>query len=142
MSTPITGSCLCGAVSYQATPVPEMAAKCYCTDCRKSGGGGHGAHQGAVKTTAEIRGKLSTFCHTADSGSTITKAFCPVCGSQVYSLNSNQPELIFIRASTLDDVERFRPNFQVYVSRAPSWEKVAGDVPQFDEMPPVPPVPT
>lgn len=137
MATVITGRCLCGNVQYQAEPAPDMAAICYCTDCRKSGGG-YGAHQGAVMATAHITGDVSRYAHTADSGSTVTKAFCPTCGSQIYSLNSNQPELIFIRASTLDDVERFRPNFQVYVSRAPSWDSLGDKVPTFDEMPPPP----
>ncbi len=46
------------------------------------------------------------------------------------------PGLIFLRASSLDDLEVFRPQMHVYTSRAASWDTGAGDLPRFEVMPP------
>jgi len=66
----------------------------------------------------------------------VSRAFCPVCGSPVYSLNAAMPELIFLRASSLDDPELFRPQMVVFASRAPSWDVLGPNLPSFAEMPP------
>ena len=34
----ITGSCLCGQISYQARSSSLFQAHCHCQDCRKNGG--------------------------------------------------------------------------------------------------------
>ena len=135
MPTKITGRCLCGAVEYQAEPVPDLAVKCFCADCRKSSGGAYVAHLGAVKSGTKITGEVVTYQHATDSGNQVTKAFCPTCGSQVYSTNSSRQDMLFLRASTLDDETAFTPRMSVYASRAPSWNPVDTDIPSFAEMP-------
>jgi hypothetical protein len=85
-----------------------------------------------------ITGKVSTYDRAADSGATVTRAFCPNCGSAVYSTNAAQPSVIFIRASSLDDPEIFRPQVVVYASRRASWDSIAGDLSTFDRMPTAP----
>ena len=83
-----------------------------------------------------ITGKVSAYDRAADSGNMVTRAFCPVCGSAIYSTNSAQPGAIFIRASSLDDPETFKPQVVVYASRAPSWGAIGGGLPTFEMMPP------
>jgi hypothetical protein len=46
------------------------------------------------------------------------------------------PELTFLRASSLDDLEVFNPQMVVYTSRAPSWDRLDPSLPSFAEMPP------
>jgi hypothetical protein len=46
------------------------------------------------------------------------------------------PGFIFLRASSLDDLEVFKPQMHVYVSRAASWDRSTDGLPTFDTMPP------
>lgn len=72
----------------------------------------------------------------SDSGSLVTRAFCPNCGAPVFSQNPGMPGLLFLRASSLDDLEVFQPQMHVYAMRAPSWDAPRSGVPAFDRMPP------
>jgi hypothetical protein len=94
---------------------------------------------GVPADTVEIKGQATTFEKPADSGNIVTRAFCPTCGSAIYSTNSGMDGLIFLRASSLDDPEVFEPQFVVYAAQAASWDRPDQSLPQFDGMPPQPP---
>lgn len=139
MQAQTSGGCLCGAVRYRATAAPLAAVKCYCADCRRTSGTGHAAHVVMPAGAVEMTGPFNTYSSAADSGSTITRAFCPTCGTIVYSLNSSMPDTIHLRGSTLDDVNEISPQFSVYACRAPAWDPVSPQLPAFDKMPPMRP---
>ena len=85
-----------------------------------------------------LTGSPSTYERRADSGNLVVRAFCGVCGSAVYSTNAGMPGTVFVRASSLDDPERFVPGMVVYASRAPSWAVLDSKLASFSEMPPAP----
>jgi hypothetical protein len=43
--------------------------------------------------------------------------------------------MIFVRASSLDDPEVFKPQMVVYTERAASWDHMDGTLPSFAAMP-------
>jgi hypothetical protein len=45
------------------------------------------------------------------------------------------PDMVFPRASSLDDPEIAKPQMVVYASRAPSWDHVDPELPAFPTMP-------
>jgi hypothetical protein len=139
MTSGFQGGCLCGAVRYESTLEPVIAGHCQCADCRKSSGSGHCSHLAVPKDAVSITGEVKTYDKPADSGNVVSRAFCPTCGAAVYSLNAAMPQLVFIRASSLDDLEVFKPQFIVYASRAASWDYVDPRLPAFPTMPPMPP---
>jgi hypothetical protein len=132
----VSGECLCGAVQYSGEADPLFQVKCYCSDCRKTSGAGHAAMIGFPIGAVSITGDVNEFRSTADSGTAVTRGFCPSCGSGVYSRNAAMPHIIFLRASTLDDPDLFSPQLVVYASRAPAWDPVSEGVPTFSESPP------
>jgi hypothetical protein len=136
LTTSFTGGCLCGAVRYVCSAEPAVAGHCHCEDCRRSSGSGHCSHLGAPERSFALTGEVTAYARSADSGNVITRFFCPTCGAPVYSLNSGMPGMAFIRASSLDDLEVFKPQMHVYVARAASWDKPRTDLPVFDTMPP------
>ena len=136
MSDRFTGGCLCGAVRYEGTGDPAIAGNCHCVDCRKSSGTGHCSHMGLMEEAVSVTGEVKFFDVPADSGNTVSRGFCPNCGSAVYSKNSAMLGMVFLRASSLDDPEIFQPLFTVYASRAASWDTPNPALPAFDEMPP------
>lgn len=127
----ISGQCLCGAVHYRGETEPQLKGKCYCTDCRKTSAAGHAAMMGFAADAIDIIGELKEFHSKADSGSDVTRAFCPTCGTGICSFNSRMPGLVFLRASTLDDPGLFSPQMIVWAARAPAWDAVNPDVPAF-----------
>jgi hypothetical protein len=83
-----------------------------------------------------VSGTPHTHDRRADSGNVVTRAFCGTCGGPVFSTNSANPEVVFVRASSLDDPEAFAPGMIVYASRAPSWALLDPKLPMFQEMAP------
>jgi hypothetical protein len=86
-----------------------------------------------------LTGQVTQYASPADSGNMVTRAFCPRCGAPIYSTNAASPGVLFLRASSLDDPEVFKPQVVVYASRAPSWDTMDVGLPSFAEMPPPPP---
>ena len=129
------GGCLCGSVRYESGADPVMAAHCHCVDCRKSSGTGHCTHLVVPKEAFSVGGTVKLYDRPADSGNMVSRGFCPSCGSAVYSANSGMPDMVFPRASSLDDPEAAKPQMVVYASRAASWDYVDPKLPTFSEMP-------
>lgn len=131
----MSGSCLCGKVSFQCEGEPQFVGKCYCVDCRKASGTGHGTHVAMAADQVSMSGVVKGYGRPADSGNIVTRFFCPDCGSAIFSTNDAMEGLQFIRASALDDPDQITPMLSVYTSRAPSWDKVDDSIPSFAEMP-------
>lgn len=136
MTETFEGGCLCGAVRYKSDVAPALAGHCQCVDCRKNSGTGHGSHMGVPKDAVTLTGDVTVFDKPADSGNMVSRCFCPTCGSSVYSLNSGMTDMVFLRASSLDDVDVFKPQFVVYAERGPAWDTFDSDLPKFPGMPP------
>ena len=130
----ITGGCLCGNVRYECAE-EAGGGHCHCVDCRKTSGTGHGSHMIVPEAGFRVTGDLSFFDKPADSGNMVSRGFCPACGSAVYSTNAGMQGLVFVRASSLDDPEHFRPQLRVYTDRAASWDHMDGALPGFAQMP-------
>lgn len=131
-----TGGCLCGAVRYECSAEPVMAGVCHCEDCRRSSGSGHSTHLAVPEDGVRITGETKAYERPADSGNIVARHFCPHCGAPVFSLNVGMPGMVFLRASSLDDLEVFKPEMHVFAARAASWDQPREGVPAFDRMPP------
>lgn len=131
------GQCICGAVHYQSPAEPVFAGNCYCRDCRNESGTGHITAVAVPDPTLTVTGKLSEFTRVADSGKTITKFFCPVCGSTLFTRAEGVPGLALLRAGTLDDPTPVAPQMNLYASSAPAWDKADPALPGFAGMPPM-----
>jgi hypothetical protein len=71
-----------------------------------------------VTVTGESRG----FVRLADEDGTVrTFRFCPQCGSTVYYLNSDEPELIAVAVGTFAEPDFPVPDFSVWEERKHSW---------------------
>jgi hypothetical protein len=131
-----SGGCLCEAIRYHCSAEPTVAGHCHCLDCRRSSGTGHCSHLGAPAEAFTLTGTPAAYSRPADSGNMVTRYFCPDCGAALYSTNEAMPGAVFIRASSLDDPEVFKPQMVVYASRAPGWDLVDPALPSFPLMPP------
>jgi hypothetical protein len=131
----LTGGCLCGAIRFEGDAGPQFQVTCYCNDCRKTSGAGHAAMMGVAEGAIRIAPGAREFVSMADSGNDIVRAFCPACGSGIYSRTAGMPHLIFLRASALDDPALFAPRLAVWAARAPAWDPVPAHLQAFAEAP-------
>jgi len=135
--TSMTGGCLCGGVRmrFQASPcsLGSVAAR----DCQRQSGSGHAAGWGFAETGFRlISGEPKRYTKTGDSGNTITRCFCPDCGSTVFLLVSARPHLVTVRVGTLDDPSGFRPESAIFVRSAQPWDHIDPALPRYPTYPP------
>jgi hypothetical protein len=90
---------------------------------------------GFADTTIRVTPGAREFASKANSGNDIVRAFCPTCGSGIYSRTAGMPHLIIVRASALDDPALFVPQLAVWAARAPAWDAVPQHLPAFAEAP-------
>ena len=132
----LTGGCLCEAIRYACNAAALGGGHCYCRDCRRSSGTANCSHLAVPRAGFAVTGQPTSYERAADSGNVISRAFCGRCGSALYSTSSASPDVVFLRASSLDDPDQFVPGMIVYASRAPSWARLDPKLPTFSEMPP------
>ena len=119
--TVFSGKCLCGKVTYKVNTEPMAIFNCHCDDCRRATGSVFGTNLFVSEDKIEIRGKVSSYSHISDSGSRMTKLFCPNCGSLMFGKNSAKVNVISIRAGTVDEKDLIKPMINVFMdSRIPS----------------------
>lgn len=122
MDAVLSGGCHCGALRFESTAAPMGGGHCQCTDCQKFSGTGHSSHLVLPRDAVTVTGPVKLYACRADSGNTVSRAFCPECGAPAYSLNSSVPDLIFLRPGTLDDPGRFTPQMVVWTDSGQPWD--------------------
>ena len=135
MATKFTGGCLCGKVRYECTADPIFMGNCHCRDCQRASGTGYEAAVGVPAPALQITGAVKYHDIKADSGSTVSRGFCPECGSRLFGKTSGMPQLAIFLAGSLDDPKQFQPGMDVYVSSAQPWDHMNPALPKFPKMP-------
>jgi len=132
---PYSGGCACGGIRYEISGEPVFCNDCQCLDCQHESGTGHGSHLSFARSGVSVSGEARFWAMTADSGHIKTRAFCPVCGSPVYMTFAAMPDIFTVRAASLDDPGRYRPQVVTYASRGNAWDRLDPDIPKFERMP-------
>lgn len=130
-----TGGCACGALRYSATGEPLAMVECQCLDCRKDSGTGHASHVVFLRDGVTLTGTASHYEMPTDGGGRKTRGFCPTCGSPVTMTFSANPAILAVRAGSLDEPARYRPQIVTYTARALPWDHVDPALPAFAGMP-------
>ncbi len=134
-----TGQCLCGAVKLTITADAVGARTCWCRTCQKFGGGNGTTNAFFPAAAITTAGDLSWFENIADSGNITRRAFCPTCGSHVFTKGSGAPNMCGVRVSMLDDSDAFPPQAVIWTESAPAWAHLDPDLPHHPKAPPAPP---
>jgi hypothetical protein len=124
----VHGSCHCGNVRYEAAVDPAHTTICHCTDCQKLTGSAYRvsvpAQEGSFRLTA---GKPSVYVKTGDSGARRAQAFCPHCGSPLYTYAADNPAVYGLRAGCIAERAALVPRKQKWCRSALPWtESLAG----------------
>jgi hypothetical protein len=131
----IAGGCLCGKVRYSASGDPAFVGICHCRDCQKFTGSAFAVVIGVPKSAFSLQGQVATYSKAGDTGKSIERRFCPVCGSSIADEASAVPNMVMISSGTLDDPNWVKPAMQIYCDSAQPWVQLGGDMKAFPKMP-------
>lgn len=128
----ITGGCLCRAVRYESTADPIITRICWCRLCQYLGAGSGTVNVCFATASFSVQGATADYRSVADSGNVMHRRFCAACGTPLFSTAEARPQLIFVRAGTLDDPQIVKPTATIWTSQAPTWACISNDIPKID----------
>lgn len=126
MTNDITGSCLCGAVTFRITSELRPVIACHCQQCRKTSGH-HVAATSALRDDVEISGDLTWY----RSSDTARRAFCPICGSNLFWDGPGSHLSIF--AGTLDAPTGLQIAGHIYCADKGDYYDLTDDLPKAEQ---------
>ncbi|KAL2843321.1 hypothetical protein BJY01DRAFT_235711 [Aspergillus pseudoustus] len=100
---PLTGHCLCGAVTYTAeVDQPLITAYDHCDDCQRQTGSTYSLVAVVPKDSLTIKGPTKSWAGLGSSGKAVHRIFCSECGSPIAHDPEAAPPIIALKAGTLD----------------------------------------
>ncbi|MEO7854160.1 MAG: GFA family protein [Rubrivivax sp.] len=135
-TTTLRGSCLCGAVRYEAVEEVRRFLHCHCSRCRKATGTGHASNLFMQPGTLQcLSGEENIRSFKLPEAQRFTNSFCAVCGSRLPRQAAGS-DVVMIPAGSLDDEPVIRPQARIFEdSRAP-WSCAGDDLPVHAQYPP------
>ena len=127
----IDGACHCGFITYTAEIDPDKVGICHCTDCQTLTGTAFRVSVAAAKEGFHLNGEPKIYVKTAESGAKRAQAFCPECGTPLYSAAVNDPQVFNIRVGTARQRAELRPRTQGWCRSARDWVMDLQSIKQF-----------
>ncbi len=87
------------------------------------------------KTAFKLTGSPKLYERGADSGGEVSNAFCQKCGTPLYCLTTSMPDIVFVRAGSLNDPSRFTPQMVVFSESGYPWDHMDPSPPKFPKSP-------
>jgi hypothetical protein len=132
----VDGACHCGFITIEGEADPDKVAICHCTDCQTSTGTAFRISVPIPGATLKMTGQPATYLKTtADSGKPRLQAFCPRCGSPIYSTTPGggvQPSYT-VRVGMLRQRDRLPPRKQIWWRSARPWVTELAGVPKAEK---------
>ena len=125
--TPITGHCLCGAVSFSAPSRPKWTALCHCESCRRACSAPIVAWMGFAAGDVDWTG-TRTFYHSSDIA---IRGFCATCGTQMSFESANWPGEVHLYAISGHAPETYAPDLHCHYGERLDWLEIADDLPKY-----------
>jgi hypothetical protein len=120
----VDGSCHCGAIHVEGEVDPATTVICHCTDCQTGTGTAFRVSIPVPGDTFKMTGTPTIYIkRTAESGNPRVHAFCPTCGTPIYSTTpgeGQQPGYI-VRVGILRQRDELEPKRQIWFRSAQPW---------------------
>ncbi|MEL6585100.1 MAG: GFA family protein [Pseudomonadota bacterium] len=124
MSAPLTGSCLCGASRFIATPASRDAGACHCGMCRKIAGGVNIAVE-----CADVTWNADAPITVYRSSDWAERGFCGTCGSNLFwRMAGGDATSQVIALNAFDTPEVFAVTREIFIDDKPDTYALSGDL--------------
>jgi hypothetical protein len=131
-----TGGCLCGNIKYKFNREDVVSAgHCHCKDCQKITGSGKATIVFVPTKSLKIDNNYKVYSVIGHDGTNVHRGFCSNCGSPVISYVTEQPDLRFIKAGSLDDSSWINIESSFWSISANKWDPVNENIPCFEQNP-------
>ena len=131
----ITGSCLCGEVSYEFTGPVKVFQYCHCTRCQKITGSAHASNIIIDPENFKwIRGEEKVGRYELSEAKHFASSFCKICGSTLPWITQSKKAMI-VPAGTLDDDPKVKPIHNIFYADKACWYKNVDGLVKYDELP-------
>jgi hypothetical protein len=124
-----TGSCLCGAVTFEVTGTLPPPSACHCTQCRKHSGHFE-ASTDVPRSALTIRGsdKLTWY----RSSERVRRGFCSICGSSLF-WDPIQKDWTAIAMGAFDQPTNTKLARHIFVADKGDYYEIADALPQSQQ---------
>jgi hypothetical protein len=125
------GGCLCGKVRFQISGGIQNIIYCHCSQCRKAQGSAFATNGNVDANEFKfISGESELTAYESSPGQ--NKYFCKNCGSPIMSKNESSPDRVRVRLGVIESDITERPMAHIFVTSKANWEKIEGDLPQYE----------
>lgn len=131
---PLLGGCICGRLRYEVAQ-PQVVLICHCRNCQQRTGSAYNLSMLALRGDfGLLQGETTARELPGGSGALHRHHFCPCCLVRTHTEMLAYPDIINVRAGTLDDTRVAQPIAQIWTRLAQPWA-IASDVQAFEENP-------
>ncbi|MHA7887557.1 GFA family protein [Roseicyclus sp.] len=120
----LDGACLCGAVRIGVDGAHVAAVGvCHCSMCQRSSGLVWGAFEASADAVT-VEGAVARYASSPFS----ERAFCPVCGSNLWLRNTDRDDADYeLMPALFPAAAAFPLISEIYTDRAPAYVPLSGD---------------
>jgi len=134
--TTLNGSCLCGAVKYEASGEPKRFYHCHCSRCRKATGTGHASNMFLQPGTLKwLSGDEQIRAFKVPEAQRFTSTFCATCGGRL-PRQAQGTDIVMIPAGSLDGEAPIQPQARIFYGSRANWSCGGDGLPVFEAYPP------
>ena len=131
----ITGSCLCGEVTYQISGQVKVFQYCHCTRCQKITGSAHASNIIIEPSHFEwLKGESNVGRFELAEAKHFASSFCKTCGSSLPWITQSAKAMI-VPAGTLDEDPKVRPMHNIFYADKACWYEDVNNLVKYDELP-------
>lgn len=131
---PLSGGCVCGKLRYEVAD-PQIVLICHCRNCQQRTGSAYNVSMLTLRGDFRVlQGETTSRELPGGSGDLHRQHFCPDCLTRTHTEMLAHPDIINVRAGTLDNAAVARPIAQIWTSLAQPWA-IAPGIQAFDENP-------
>jgi len=129
----VHGSCHCKRVSYEAEVDPERVTICHCSDCQALTGSAYRVTVPARIEDFSLRsGTPKIYIKLGDNGARRAQAFCPDCGSPLYTYAADDPKVYGLRTGCIAERHQLIPKKQIWCRSAQGWTMDIDGIPKSE----------
>ena len=128
----LTATCACGQIRLRfAGDVLSMFC-CACEDCQRATGSGHSTVALVRRAGLTVSDGARSFARPANSGATLTRHFCPTCGTPLYAQSSRAETLAMLPVGLFGAAsDWYRPGQVIFWRSHRDWDSFPTDIPHY-----------
>jgi len=129
----VHGSCHCRGITYEAEVDPGRVAICHCSDCQALTGSAYRVSVPVqIADFTLLAGTPKIYVKMGDSGARRAQAFCPDCGSPLYTCALDNPVTYGLRTGCIAERDQLIPRRQKWCRSALVWTMHIDGIPKSE----------